>query len=76
LLAKENQLKSLKSQVFKFIKVIKLATFYESYENFYFTYQVDFRGRIYAVSDFLNYQSDKLSRNLIYFSQESSMNLY
>ena len=64
------------SKLDKLDNVLKVAQDYSNYEKFYFVYEVDFRGRIYAISDYLNYQGDKLARNLIYFFQESKFDLY
>ena len=73
---KKDKLTAQFQQLSNFASLIKTAQLYSKYEQFYFTYQVDFRGRIYVVSDILNYQGDKLARSLIYFKQQSKMDIY
>jgi len=43
-------------------------------DTLYFVINVDFRGRIYTVGDYLNYQGNKLGRSLLSFEQSSTWN--
>lgn len=49
---------------------IDLLNFYKVYEKFYFIYQLDFRGRIYVVSDYLNYQTNKICRGILKYHKK------
>lgn len=55
---------------------LSMATFYSSYENFYYSYEVDFRGRIYALSSALNFQKDDFARSLVHFQASSPLSYY
>ena len=57
-------------------RILEEAKIYSEYDHFYYTYQVDFRGRIYPLADNLNYQGEQLAKVLVYFKRESKMNLY
>lgn len=46
-----------------------LAKKFYNEDQFYFPYQLDFRGRSYCLSDFLNPQSDDLAKSLLEFSE-------
>ena len=66
---KQNQLKT-------FEMTLKVARDLANYESFYYMVQVDFRGRIYLVSDYLNYQGSNLAKALIQLKKESKINMY
>jgi len=50
-------------------KTITMAQEFCNYDKIYFPYQLDFRGRIYAVPAFLNPQSTDLAKGLLHFSE-------
>jgi len=60
----------------KFDKTIDVANELCVYESIYFTLQVDFRGRINIISDFLNYQGDNLGRSLLTLKKECKINMH
>lgn len=49
-------------------KVLMLAEKFSVEERFYFPYQLDFRGRIYAVPPYLNPQGTDLAKGLLHFA--------
>jgi len=61
------EIQSIKSKYDSWKRVLNVCKAFITLQKLYFTYQVDFRGRIYPWSDFLNYQSNKLSRSLLRF---------
>ena len=54
-------------------KTLWIANKYKSEDEFFFPHQFDFRGRAYAVPNFLNYQGSDLSRGLLEFSKGKPM---
>lgn len=61
----KNRVQKLKVQQ----KIIDIAKKYKDFKNIYFTWQVDFRGRIYPVQTLLNPQGEDLSKALLTFSE-------
>ena len=55
----------LGSKRLQLAKVIQLAEQFSSYEEFFFPYQLDFRGRVYAVPMFLTPQSDDKAKSVL-----------
>lgn len=58
------------SQAYKTIKeqydiTLNLAVYMSNYKKFYFTFEFDYRGRLYPHSEYLNYQGNLLARSLI-----------
>ncbi len=49
-------------------KILHLAQKYQKEEKFYFPYQLDFRGRIYAVPSYLTPQGTDLAKGLLRFA--------
>jgi DNA-directed RNA polymerase len=64
------------NQLYEFDMTLKVARDLANYESFYYMIQVDFRGRIYLVSDYLNYQGSNLAKALIQLKKESKINIY
>ena len=58
----------LKSVRLQFLKTLAVAELFEHEDEIYFPYQLDFRGRAYAVPMFLNPQGADLSRGLLEFA--------
>ena len=50
-------------------KILWVADSYKDVDTFYFPHQFDFRGRLYAVPSFLNFQGCSLARGLLEFSK-------
>ena len=44
---------------------LNIASYMSNYEKFYFIYDLDYRGRIYPLQEYLNYQGNLLARSLI-----------
>ena len=49
-------------------RTIQVAKDYDRYDQFYYTWQYDFRGRAYAVSDFLHPQTADYGKALLEFA--------
>lgn len=54
-------------------RTIALAKKFRKQPQFYFPFQLDFRGRAYCMSSYLNPQSDDFGRSLLEFSQGKRM---
>jgi len=63
---------SLRSQRLQTIKTIHLAEKYVG-TQFYFPYQVDFRGRVYPVPYYLSPQGTDLAKSLLLFSESETI---
>ena len=59
---------SLRGQRIGVIKILMLAEKFSREERFYFPYQLDFRGRIYAVPPYFNPQGTDLAKGLLRFA--------
>lgn len=60
---------SRSSRSYEIARVIAMARGYKEYDNIYFVYQCDFRGRVYASSSGLNPQGADYNRALLQFSE-------
>jgi DNA-directed RNA polymerase len=60
---------SVASRRLRVMRTLWIAETYEKYSAIYFPYQIDYRGRLYATPDFLNPQSDDLSKGLLEFTE-------
>jgi len=58
----------LKSKRIQLRKIIQLADQFSEYEEIFFPYQLDFRGRVYAVPMFLNPQGPDHAKALLTFA--------
>ena len=58
-----------KSQILQFLRTINMAKKFEKYDQIYFPYQADFRGRKYTVSSFLTPQGTEYAKALLTFSK-------
>jgi DNA-directed RNA polymerase len=56
------------SKCFQVVRVIRLATEYQQYDKFWYVYQCDFRGRIYATVSGLSPQGPDFAKALIRFA--------
>jgi len=57
------------SKVIQFMRTIKIAEEYSKYNEFYFPYNCDFRGRKYTIPAFLSPQGPEYSKALLTFSE-------
>ena len=55
-------------------KILWAADRFKNSPKFYFPHQFDFRGRLYAVPNFLNFQGSDLGRGLLHFAETRPMN--
>jgi DNA-directed RNA polymerase len=60
---------SLRSKIVQTEKTLAVAEKFASYEAIYFPYQLDFRGRIYAVASCLSPQGTDLAKALLHFAE-------
>jgi hypothetical protein len=49
--------------------ILGLAYVYSQLHEFFLPVRIDFRGRMYCISEFLNYQSNELAKSLLIFSR-------
>lgn len=64
---------SLRSKRLVTAKTLKIARIYTDYEAMYFPYQLDFRGRVYAIPTF-NPQGADLTKGLLTFADAKPIN--
>lgn len=57
------------SKCFQAIRVMRLANEFSEYDRFWFVYQCDFRGRIYATTSGLSPQGPDFSKGLLQFAE-------
>jgi DNA-directed RNA polymerase len=53
--------------------VLGLAKVYSQLHEFYLPTRIDFRGRMYCISEYLNYQANELAKSLLIFSNGEKM---
>ena len=71
---KSQKEKSFNSKLMVFDATLGVLNMFKDINCFYFIYQIDFRGRIYVVSDYLNYQTNKLVRAIIRYNKKQLIN--
>jgi DNA-directed RNA polymerase len=59
----------IKSKRIQFARTLQLAQRFSQYDQFYFPYQMDFRGRKYAVVPFLSPQGTSYAKALLHFAE-------
>ena len=57
-----------------FFNMINIADEFKSFENIYFVWQIDFRGRIYPKQTLLNPQGGDIAKSLLLFSEKQKLN--
>ena len=57
-----------KGRRLQYLLTVKMANTMKDYDKFYYVYQLDYRGRVYPVTDFLNPQSKGYVKSLLEFS--------
>jgi DNA-directed RNA polymerase len=65
----EDKFNTLKSKGLVIKLAMNTARKYSKYENIYFSYQVDFRGRLYPIQPHLNPQGAKTVKSLLMFAE-------
>jgi len=60
---------SRKSRILQFIRTLSLAKKYKEYDQIYFPYQADFRGRKYTINSFLTPQGTEYAKSLLTFAE-------
>jgi DNA-directed RNA polymerase len=58
-----------KSQILQFMRTLNLAGKFKDFDQIYFPYQADFRGRKYTVSSFLTPQGTEYAKSLLTFGE-------
>jgi len=49
--------------------ILGLAKVFSQVHEFFIPVRIDFRGRMYCISEYLNYQSNELAKSLLLFSK-------
>jgi DNA-directed RNA polymerase len=57
------------------LNILGLATIFREVPCFYLPIRLDYRGRLYCVTEYLNYQGIELAKGLLLFSVEEKVNL-
>jgi len=65
----EDKFDTLKSKGLVVKLAMSTARKYEDFDNIYFSYQVDFRGRLYPIQPHLNPQGAKVVKSLLMFAE-------
>jgi len=56
------------------MNILGLAHIFKNVPEFYIPVRIDYRGRLYCVADYLNYQSTELAKALLLFSKGEQIN--
>lgn len=59
-----------RAKVLQFLQTLNLARELKTWEEFYFAYSCDFRGRVYCATSALSPQSNDVARSLLIFKEE------
>lgn len=68
--------KKYKSEMSKYVlefNILNISNIFKNLYRIYFPVRLDQRGRVYCVPNYLNYQSNDLSKSLLLFSNESTI---
>jgi DNA-dependent RNA polymerase len=68
------ELTSFKSKRFVDESILNIADCYINVKEFFIPVRIDYRGRIYCNSSFLNYQGNELAKSLLMFSKGEKIN--
>jgi DNA-directed RNA polymerase, mitochondrial len=60
--------KRIQSKRLSFSMALQLANIYKEYDRFYYTYQLDFRGRLYPLQQHLNPQGNCVIKSMLEFA--------
>ena len=66
--------KGIESKRLQYKLALDVARKFKKYDKFYFTYQVDFRGRLYPIQQFLNPQGSDTIKPLLEFAKGARIN--
>jgi DNA-directed RNA polymerase len=69
------ELEEFYNQRFKEQNILGLATLFRVVPSFYLPVRLDYRGRLYCISEYLNYQGIELAKSLLLFSKEEKVYL-
>lgn len=58
------------------LKILNVAKRYSEMDEFYFPYQMDYRGRVYAIPSYVNPQSCDFGRSVLQFAEGVAINNY
>lgn len=58
------------------LKILNVAKRYAEMDEFYFPYQMDYRGRVYAIPSYVNPQSCDFGRSVLQFADGVAINNY
>ena len=56
--------------------ILSIAEIYSNVHEFFIPTRLDFRGRLYCISEYLNYQSTELAKSLLLFSKSEKLFKY
>lgn len=80
LIKKDKLSKSERSELLKYTsklelqqQILNIADLYSIIPEFYFVNRIDNRGRLYCITEFLNYQSCELAKSLLLFSKSNEI---
>ena len=65
---KQKQTKNKNKQKLLELRTLEIALKFRDLNEIYFPVRLDFRGRVYPVVDYLNYQGTDLAKSLLIFS--------
>jgi DNA-directed RNA polymerase len=74
-LFEKRKLESFNSRKHLELNILGLATIFREVPCFYLPIRLDYRGRLYCVTEYLNYQGIELAKGLLLFSVEEKVNL-
>jgi len=74
-LVEKRQIESFNSRKHLELNILGLATIFREVPCFYLPVRLDYRGRLYCVTEYLNYQGIELAKGLLLFSVEEKINL-
>jgi DNA-directed RNA polymerase len=69
------ELESFQSQQQLEMNILGLALIFRNVPEFFIPVRIDNRGRLYCISDYLNYQSIELAKALLLFSKEDKISV-
>jgi len=74
-LSEKKEIESFNSKKHLELNILGLATIFRNVPNLYFPVRLDYRGRLYCVTEYLNYQGIELSKGLLLFSKGEEVSL-
>jgi len=74
-LREQREIESFNSRKHLEINILGLATIFRDISSIYLPVRLDYRGRLYCVTEYLNYQGIELAKGLLQFSNGEKVNL-